>query len=141
MAKRDTALPGVIPPHPPRMLGKVRALVEEYESGVRIPPPVALRFGDELRAVSGSHRLAAMGVSYSSAEEAEAAGALLVLDAEDVLSAARQHDDHETIVDLRHPERWSFFPELLRNLWPYLPEEAQRALRDDERLPTQRTKR
>ena len=105
---------------------------------MRIPPPVALRFGDTLRAISGSHRLAAMGVCYASAEDAEAAGALLILDAADLLASAQANDDHEAIVDLQHPERWSFFPELLGNLWPYLPEEAHLALRDDERLRAQR---
>jgi len=79
-----------------------------------------------------------MGVLYRTPREAEDAGALLVLDASKLLARARAKDDHDTIVDLLHPARWSFFPELLRNLWPYLSKQARLALRDDERLPARR---
>jgi hypothetical protein len=130
----DTALPGVIPPHGPRNDARVADLVDAYKHRDRLPAVVALRFGDELRAISGSHRLAAMGARYSSPEEAEEDGALVIVDAAELVAAAGARNDSEALHWLTNPEKWNFFPALLKDLWPYLPEEARYALRSDERL-------
>jgi hypothetical protein len=127
-------LDGIVPPHEPKNPAHVASLVEAYQHGDRLDPVVALRFDNDVRAISGSHRIAAMGVRYDSVEDAETAGALIILDAADLLSAAREADDHDAVVELTHPERWRFFPDVLKTLWPYLPEHAQFALRQEERL-------
>lgn len=60
----------IVPPHGVQDRAKLAALVEAYEDGQQINPPVVLVFGGGLAvALSGSHRLAALRKVYDETED------------------------------------------------------------------------
>ncbi|HEU4544643.1 MAG TPA: hypothetical protein VFR23_26185 [Jiangellaceae bacterium] len=130
-----TTLRGIQPPHHSRHADYVARLADAYRRGDPVPPVVALRFGSELRALCGSHRIAAMGARFSSVQAAEQAGAIIILEAVDILATARAAGDRDAVHELTRSDPWTMFPQVLQHLWPHLPAHARHALRTEQRIP------
>jgi hypothetical protein len=113
---------------------RLRALVEAYRRGDRVTPVVAIDFDGDVRALSGSHRIAALLEVYDSdaTVDGDLDGEVLVLDGDALRRAIDQAGDNTAARELHRlsEDRAGDYGALISALWEHLPSEAQTALKD-----------
>lgn len=121
------------PPHEVRDETKLASLIEAYSTGASVTPIVVLDFGDEMIALCGSHRIAALQAVFAEIP----AGYVIVVAAASVVAAIDATPEDKwnwatTQAQLyaTREDSWGDFDAVVESLLPYLPMAAQDALAD-----------